>query len=183
MCRDCGKQVYLGGFDTVHVAARAYDRAAIKFRGVDADINFNVSDYDEDIKQQRKVVEDQVYGIPLPINIQRHSDWLLPPLGKVEKDQVYGILSLINNQEPNQPMVFKQKKMSLEHIICSRYIASFYRLLKTIKVLQGGVKMEEAITKAKLKANFGIGIIIRTMRVKFWKLQQSLCQILIVSEW
>ncbi|CAJ1978498.1 unnamed protein product [Sphenostylis stenocarpa] len=29
----------------------AYDRAAIKFRGVDADINFNVSDYDEDIKQ------------------------------------------------------------------------------------------------------------------------------------
>ncbi|WJX95083.1 hypothetical protein P8452_76442 [Trifolium repens] len=30
---------------------RAYDRAAIKFHGVDADINFNVSDYDEDIKQ------------------------------------------------------------------------------------------------------------------------------------
>ncbi|QHO39066.1 AP2-like ethylene-responsive transcription factor SNZ [Arachis hypogaea] len=30
---------------------RAYDRAAIKFRGIDAYINFNVSDYDEDIKQ------------------------------------------------------------------------------------------------------------------------------------
>ena len=30
---------------------RAYDRAAIKFRGVDADINFNLSDYDEDLKQ------------------------------------------------------------------------------------------------------------------------------------
>ena len=29
---------------------RAYDRAAIKFRGLDADINFNISDYDEDIK-------------------------------------------------------------------------------------------------------------------------------------
>lgn len=36
---------------------RAYDRAAIKFRGVDADINFNVSDYDEDIKQVRIVVD------------------------------------------------------------------------------------------------------------------------------
>lgn len=30
---------------------RAYDRAAIKFRGVDADLNFNLSDYDEDMKQ------------------------------------------------------------------------------------------------------------------------------------
>lgn len=30
---------------------RVYDRAAIKFRGPDADINFNISDYDEDFKQ------------------------------------------------------------------------------------------------------------------------------------
>lgn len=33
------------------VTSRAYDRAAIKFRGVNADINFNISDYDEDMKQ------------------------------------------------------------------------------------------------------------------------------------
>lgn len=30
---------------------RAYDRAAIKFRGVHADINFNINDYNEEIKQ------------------------------------------------------------------------------------------------------------------------------------
>ncbi|KAJ0796088.1 putative transcription factor AP2-EREBP family [Helianthus annuus] len=46
-----GLCIYLEGFDTAHAAARAYDQAAIKFRGVDADINFNLSDYEEDMKQ------------------------------------------------------------------------------------------------------------------------------------
>ncbi|XP_042512849.1 APETALA2-like protein 3 isoform X2 [Macadamia integrifolia] len=60
---DCGKQVYLGGFDTAHAAARAYDRAAIKFRGVDADINFNLSDYDEDLKQMRNLTKEEFVHI------------------------------------------------------------------------------------------------------------------------
>ncbi|RWW56038.1 hypothetical protein BHE74_00037283 [Ensete ventricosum] len=29
-----------------------YDRAAIRFRGVDADLNFNLNDYEEDLKQE-----------------------------------------------------------------------------------------------------------------------------------
>ncbi|XP_048226161.1 ethylene-responsive transcription factor RAP2-7 isoform X2 [Ricinus communis] len=60
---DCGKQVYLGGFDTAHAAARAYDRAAIKFRGIEADINFNVSDYDEDIKQMSNFTKEEFVHI------------------------------------------------------------------------------------------------------------------------
>lgn len=60
---DCGKQVYLGGFDTAHAAARAYDRAAIKFRGVEADINFNLSDYDEDMKQMRNLTKEEFVHI------------------------------------------------------------------------------------------------------------------------
>lgn len=56
---DCGKQVYLGGFDTAHAAARAYDRAAIKFRGIDADINYSVSDYEDDMKQTRNMTKEE----------------------------------------------------------------------------------------------------------------------------
>ncbi|KAI3774823.1 hypothetical protein L1987_49385 [Smallanthus sonchifolius] len=53
--RDCGKQVYLVGFDTAHASAHAYDRAAIKFRGMEVDINFNLQDYEDDLKQIMKL--------------------------------------------------------------------------------------------------------------------------------
>ncbi|KAI7999881.1 APETALA2-like protein 2 [Camellia lanceoleosa] len=56
---DCGKQVCLGGFDTAHAAVRAYDRAAIKFRGTDADINFNISDYNEDLQQMKNLTKEE----------------------------------------------------------------------------------------------------------------------------
>ncbi|URD77670.1 AP2 domain containing protein [Musa troglodytarum] len=68
---NCCVSVWLesvGGFDTAHAAARAYDRAAIKFRGLDADINFNLSDYEEDLKQMKNLTKEEFVHI-----LRRHS--------------------------------------------------------------------------------------------------------------
>ncbi|MFS7902436.1 putative transcription factor AP2-EREBP family [Helianthus anomalus] len=56
-------QNLLSGFDTAHAAARVYDRAAIKFRGLDADINFNISDYEEDLKQIKNLSKEEFVHI------------------------------------------------------------------------------------------------------------------------
>ncbi|KAK8913932.1 Floral homeotic protein APETALA 2 [Platanthera zijinensis] len=56
---DCGKQVYLGGFDTSNAAARAYDKAAIKFRGADADINFTFEEYEDGLKELSNLSKEE----------------------------------------------------------------------------------------------------------------------------
>ncbi|KAG2324979.1 hypothetical protein Bca52824_007707 [Brassica carinata] len=52
---DCGKQVYLGKYDQLLMVGLAYDRAAIKFRGLDADINFIEDDYRQDMDKMKNL--------------------------------------------------------------------------------------------------------------------------------
>ncbi|GFY84589.1 related to AP2.7 [Actinidia rufa] len=55
---DCGKQVYLGKKLIYHLLdLTAIAKFAIKFRGVDADINFNISDYEEDMTQMKNLTK------------------------------------------------------------------------------------------------------------------------------
>ncbi|KAF1896299.1 hypothetical protein Lal_00018582 [Lupinus albus] len=41
----------------------AYDRAAVKFRGIRADINFNLSDYEDDVKQMKNLSKEEFIHI------------------------------------------------------------------------------------------------------------------------
>ncbi|GAB2211087.1 hypothetical protein Droror1_Dr00016378 [Drosera rotundifolia] len=44
-------------------SGRAYDRAAIKFRGVDADINFDICDYEDDLIQMKNLIKEEFVHI------------------------------------------------------------------------------------------------------------------------
>ncbi|KAL3646733.1 hypothetical protein CASFOL_009280 [Castilleja foliolosa] len=48
--------------------SQAYDRAALKFRGVEADINFILNDYEEDMKQTKNLSKEEFVHI-----LRRHS--------------------------------------------------------------------------------------------------------------
>lgn len=54
---------------------RAYDRAAIKFRGLEADINFTLSDYEEDLKQVTACIRRVMYSISLWSIVLQWIEW------------------------------------------------------------------------------------------------------------
>lgn len=76
-------QVYLGGFDNEEQAALAYDIAAIKFRAHDANTNYPISNYEQELLHFDEVsltsyCHSQPF-LPPPLFFQllQHCVWLL----------------------------------------------------------------------------------------------------------
>lgn len=57
---DGGRQIYLGGFYNEDQAALAYDLAAVKFRGEDANLNFPRGLYSQEMEIRNTVTQEQV---------------------------------------------------------------------------------------------------------------------------
>ena len=58
---DRGKQIHLGSFRDAYTAAHAYDKAAIRFRGLGAELNFPVTSYegDEELKEMIRAEREE----------------------------------------------------------------------------------------------------------------------------
>ncbi|KAF7135099.1 hypothetical protein RHSIM_Rhsim08G0099100 [Rhododendron simsii] len=54
-----GVRTRQSGIKIFEIISRAYDRAAIKFRGMEADINFSLEDYEEDLKQMNALTKEE----------------------------------------------------------------------------------------------------------------------------
>lgn len=57
-----GRQVYLGAYDDEEAAARAYDLAALKYWGQDTILNFQVSNYQEELKGMEGQSKEEYIG-------------------------------------------------------------------------------------------------------------------------
>eukprot|EP01025_Chloroclados_australasicus_P039011 TRINITY_DN4026_c1_g1_i1.p1 TRINITY_DN4026_c1_g1~~TRINITY_DN4026_c1_g1_i1.p1 ORF type:complete len:702 (-),score=102.81 TRINITY_DN4026_c1_g1_i1:323-2428(-) len=61
--RTRGRQVYLGGYSTEEEAARSYDKAAIKYWGQEAILNFPLDDYRDELEVLNSMSKDEVVAM------------------------------------------------------------------------------------------------------------------------
>ncbi|KAL2486408.1 Uncharacterized protein Adt_31164 [Abeliophyllum distichum] len=125
----------------------AYDRATIKFRGVDADINFNISDYEEDMEQERAIgMKTEANALPVfsnwPWKIQSHGVITPVPLLSSAASSGFSLATI-----PHSNSVMSLNAPTDEFGWCSEWNSAMTKL--------SGWSREDVINKMLLGEVFG----------------------------